>query len=261
MNPPPRTPCRTSDRVRPALAGFLAQLMLSHAANAAVVEAASPNLGWTLPDDSTSGLLHSLTLGDPGIVQSVSVRLRLSVPEGGSAWLGDLYVHLEHASGISVLMNRVGRSGSLPFGYADRGAVDVVFSDAASLGDIHRFHDALAVPESAALDSTLTGTWQPDGRATDPATVLTSSARTASLATFAGHAVAGDWNLFLADLSGGGQHRLEQWSLTFDVDVSPVPEPAHATGLAVGLLGAGLWARRLHRSRRNSETNTPSSTA
>ena len=253
MKNPCSHPNRSSNRIRSLLTSFLVLMIQHGVSNAAVVEVPSQYLGWTIPDDTTAGVLHSLTLGTPGNVESVSVRLRLSVPEGGTGWLGDLYVQLEHDSGISVLLNRVGRAADLPFGYADRGAVDVVFSDSAAAGDIHRLHAALAVPESAALDGPITGMLQPDGRIADPSTVTTGSPRTALLGGFSGHAVSGSWNLFLADLSGGGQYRLEDWSLSIDVNPSPIPEPPTTAGVSAGLLVAGLLVRRFFPIGRNGQ--------
>jgi hypothetical protein len=145
-------------------------------------------------------------------------------------------------------MNRPGRTAESPFGYSDRGGLDVVFSDTVALGDIHQLHAALAVPEQETLLETLTGVLQCAGRAVDPSSVDDTSLRTARLDGFNGHALEGTWNLFIADLSGGGQYRLRDWILTFETGAiavpEPVPEPANAAVVFAGALVTTVLLRR-----------------
>jgi hypothetical protein len=74
--------------------------------------------------------------------------------------------------------------------------------------------------------------------------VLDTTGRTAGLDRFAGHALAGDWTLFVADLSGGNPHRLDRWAVTFDLGLTPLPESGTVAAAAfLALLGAGWWIR------------------
>src|SRR2546426_5405996 len=120
---------------------------------------------------------------------------------------GDLYAYLRHDSGFSILLNRPGRTADSPSGYGDSG-FNITLSDFATR-DIHSY-GAVVTP---ATGSPLTGAWQPDGRNVDPSLVLDSTARTATLSSFAGLSASGDWTLFLADMQSGGTSALESWSL------------------------------------------------
>ena len=186
------------------------------------------NLNQVIPDNDSSGITSSQTVNLPSAaLLSVSVSLQLS-GVGSGGYNGDLYVLLSHAGASSVLLNRVGKTASNPFGYGDNG-LSVTFSDSASNGDIH-LYQTVSNPGGGLL----TGTWQPDGRRTDPGAVTDSSPRTAFLSNFAGLSNNGKWNLYLVDLSGGAQLRLDSWSLNLAV----VPEPSAWGNLFGIVLGA-----------------------
>lgn len=188
------------------------------------------NLNQVIPDNDSSGITSSQTVNLPSAaLRSVSVSLQLS-GVGSGGYNGDLYVLLSHAGASSVLLNRVGKTASNPFGYGDNG-LSVKFSDSASNGDIH-LYQTVSNPGGGLL----TGTWQPDGRRVDPGAVTASSPRTAFLSNFAGLTDNGKWNLYLVDLSGGAQLRLDSWSLNLAV----VPEPTSfgtILGIPVGAFG------------------------
>ncbi len=157
---------------------------------------------------------------------------------------GDLYVNLQHASGFSVLLNRVGKRADSLLGYGDPG-LDIVLDDQAVNGDVHVYRMTLNGSNTTPLGGGLSGTWAPDGRAVDPDTVLDTTPRTATLAGFSGANPNGQWILFVADLQGGGQFQLENWSLSF----MPIPESsgfAMATGLALLTWTGSRLARRSH---------------
>lgn len=220
---------------------------LATAAHAQVVYTSGAlNLG--IPDDTSAGIASTLNVMESEVVTSVSLALNLSVPAGDYGWFGDLYGYLQHDSGLAVLINRPGRTAANPTGYDDGQAVTITFSDAAANGDLHGYRTTLYGDESTPLAGPLTGAWQPDGRATDPALTLDTDARTALLGQFNGGSMVGNWTLFLADLSGGGQYRLDSWSLTLN-DISPVPEPA-ALGVVLGaaLVGFAAWHRHGRRT-------------
>ncbi|HTH48923.1 MAG TPA: hypothetical protein VMB21_15520, partial [Candidatus Limnocylindria bacterium] len=73
-------------------------------------------------------------------ITDVDVHFTLTNPVAGGAYNGDYYVSLQHSSGFSVLLNRVGRGEGTghaqALGYGDNG-FDVTFDDQAASGDIH----------------------------------------------------------------------------------------------------------------------------
>ena len=83
-----------------------------------------------------------------------SRRLTGSVLQLSGGYNGDLYANVQHGSGMSVLLNRVGVTDGEPFGYDDSG-MNVTFADSAA-ADIH-YYQAAASPG-------ITGgaSWQPD---------------------------------------------------------------------------------------------------
>lgn len=184
-----------------------------------------------IPDDSSNGLLNSQTVSitEPTIT-AVSVGLTIDPSPGQSAFLGDLYVYLEHNSKIAVLINRPGRTATELAGYDDNQSLSITLADGSP--DIHTYRLSPSTP----LTGSLTGTWGPDGRATDPRSVLATDNPTQLLGGFDGGDANGTWNLFVSDLSGGGAHRLASWTL--NVTTAAVPEPQ------AWLAGCGLvaWA-------------------
>lgn len=204
------------------------------------------NLFLAIPDNSAVGLAQEQVVsGISGSIASMSVQLTISSRGGGPMFNGDLFVTLNHSSGYSVLLNRVGRRPDSAAGYGDNG-FNLTLSDAA-VADIHSYRVSLGgsdlVPISTANPAApLTGTWQTDGRTADPEAVVTGSPRITSLAAFNGLDPNGTWTLFVADLGSGGLAQLESWSL----ELAVVPEPELAAA-AIGtlLLAAALARRRL----------------
>ncbi len=239
-------------RILPSL-GPLALTLLTTVMNAPVaggaVVAGSPYLGLTIPDDSNAGLALSLDIVESVPIQDLEITLDLAVPVGGSVWMGDLYAYLLHDSGFSVLLNRPGRRADDVAGYDDSVALQVTFDDDAPDGDIHTYRLALLGNESLPLASDLVGFWQPDGRAVDPAVVLASDPRSALFDSFLGLDSAGTWNLFLADLSGGGEFQIRSWNIQINDTVAAVPEPSQAGAVAfMAIAGGCLVARRRRRA-------------
>jgi autotransporter-associated beta strand protein len=119
-------------------------------------------------------------------------------------YIGDLYGYVTKDTGFSVLLNRPGRDASHPYGFYG-GGMNITLSDSAA-SDVHSANNAGGV---------LTGTYRPDGRAMDPATVVTGDSRSATLSSFNGLAAGGLWTLFLADLAPGAIHTLNSYSFNF----------------------------------------------
>lgn len=225
----------------PTLLPTAAWLGLCLAAHAQIVETYSfdtfssqPSI--SIPDGNAAGLSDVRSINSTiTTLTTVSIHLDIS-----GEFNGDLYAYLRHESGISILLNRPGRTLSSAAGYAD-GGFDITLQTSAANGDIHTYRN-LTTP---AANSPLTGTWQPDARAVDPANALDTTARTASLDVFNGMNANGQWTLFVADLQSGGTHTLNRW----DLELTGVPEPTHTT-LAIGaVLLIGCAVSKLRRSR------------
>lgn len=219
--------------------GCLALACLSSAHAAVLVT--TDNVALAIPDGSSSGLSRNINVSTPSgldTITSISVSVHVTAAPGKVGFLGDLYIYLTNGSDYAVLYNRAGRSLTMPSGYSDDQSMDVVFSESAA-NDVHRYRNILTGSSTSPLTSALTGTWQPDGRATDPASVLDTDMRTAGLDSFVGAAADGNWSLFVADLSGGGEHQLVSWTLTMDT----VPEPS-ALLLTLGALPLMMRRRR-----------------
>ena len=167
------------------------------------------NVSTEIPDNDDLGITTTHMVFDSGISQIDSVTVTINLT---GTWNGDLYAYLAHDSGFSILLNRPGRSLDNPDGSASSGMV-ITFADSAS-SDIHT-----AIPMSG---GSFTGTYQPDGRITDPLTVLDTDSRTAMLSSFSGLNADGSWTLFIADQSPGETSTLQSWSMT----ITGVPEPS-----------------------------------
>lgn len=198
------------------------------------------NLLTTIPDGSSSGVARVLAASTGGeIISNVEVQVNISATTGGSAFLGDLYLYLTNGTTSAILANRPGRSATAPAGYGDDQPMNVTFSDAGT-SDFHTYRLPLTGSAVTPLTGPLTGIWQPDGRAVDPALVVTGDPRTANLAAFNGAVADGNWSLFVADMSTGATHQLNSWTVT--LTTAPIPEPG---ALGLGLLGlAGVLGRR-----------------
>lgn len=199
--------------------------LLPMAATATTTYTDSWNVSTAIPDNDDVGYSDTRTVTVAGITEIQSVTVDLTFIGG---WNGDLYAYLVHDSGFSVLLNRPGRSVSALDGSATV-SLAVTLSDSAT-SDIHT-----AIPMSG---SNITGTFQPDGRITDPLYVLSSDARLAMLSSFTGLDANGSWTLFVADQSAGSTSTLQSWGLT----VTGVPEPSAA--LLGGLSCLFLLRRR-----------------
>ena len=154
----------------------------------------------------------------------VKTRLRagavLAITGG---WNRDFYAHLVHDTGFAVLLNCIGRTGTMT---SSSSGMLVNFDDQAGQ-DIHRSPPA----------GSITGSWQPDARTLDPGMVTNASPRSAFLGSFTGVDPKGHWTLFIADLSAGDVGTLNSWALSFTAVPEPgafIPIAAAAAFLALG---------------------------
>ena len=199
-------------------------LIMAGTASAAniITETFSLSTSAVIPDGDLSGLVQ--IINPSTTIDSIdSITMTLNTTGG---WNGDIYAYLWHDGVISVLLNRPGRTSSLPDGSASSGMTLTLADSAAT--DVHLAAGALS------------GTFQPDGRDIHPLSALDTSPRTDSLADFASHPASGEWRLFIADTATGGQATLSSWSISI-TGPSSIPEPG--TGL-LALTLAGMTTRR-----------------
>lgn len=180
----------------------------------------------TIPDNNPIGLADNRVIIGSPVASITSVEVRLIVSGG---WNGDLYAHLSHSSGFSVLLNRPGRTSLDTVGSASSG-FNITFTDDA-FSDIHTL-----IPGSGLV----TGSWQPDAREIDPDLVVDTDPRTAYLSNFQGLSPDGTWTLFVADNSASDESTLIGWGLT----ILGTPEPSRAMLMMLGSLGLMMRRRR-----------------
>ena len=190
----------------------------------------------TVPDNNPSGLSDAQTIGSSSINEIADVQVTLHISGGFN---GDLYCYVSHSSGFSVLLNRTGKTSSSAFGYADPG-FDVTFNGTAA-NDVHLYQ---TFSPSFDGQGRLTGMWQPDARNVDPANVLDTDSRTATLSSFNGLNANGKWTLFVADLHSGAVSSVDSWSL----QITGVPEPVNVALLVFGgVFACAIGVRSLAR--------------
>lgn len=221
------------------LVGVIAALVTVPSARASFTYTFTENA--LIPDGSAVGasFTHQLTDAGPalaGRITDVNVTLNLS---GG--YNGDLYAYLVHDTGFTVLVNRIGRSGTSGPGYAGS-SLHVSLDDQGLLGNIHTYGGgALTAPDGP--PATPAFSYQPDGRNVSPTTGNMTPLGTTELSSFNDLAGSGNWTLYVADVSATDQSMLTSWSL----EIAAVPEPASLLegSVAVLFLGGGLAFVRL----------------
>jgi MYXO-CTERM domain-containing protein len=237
-------------KIRSFVHSALALSALPFYAGAVVIETYAFN-GGSLPltaaDGTGSPASDTRTLSGSSIARltDVDVRVTLTNPVQAGAFNGDYYLSLQHGSGFSVLLNRVGRTAGSAEGYDDNG-FDVTFDDEASNGDVHAYRTVLGGPVDLTYTLPLTGSWAPDGRGSSPTAVLGTDARGLLLDAFDGAQANGGWTLQVIDFNGGGVASLLRWELvlTGDLFAAPIPEPAGTAALTALALGAIAAMRR-----------------
>jgi len=198
---------------------LLGMLLVTTLAAQAVIYSTNWNSGFVngtlIPDNNYSGWTDSRTLsGVSGTIQDISVTLDLA-----NGWNGDLYAYLVFGDGFSVLLDRVGHPAS-SVGYGDTG-FDVTLRLTGNPIESYQSY-----PSTFSETGQLEGNW----------------AAHSGLGSFVGLDPNGTWNLFIADLSGGGVTTVQSWGLQMDIVAVPEVESWIAAALA-GAFGA-FWLNR-----------------
>jgi subtilisin-like proprotein convertase family protein len=192
-----------------------------------------------VPDYDLNGWSSTANVNSPGNTRITGITVSLEISADASSFNSDLYGYLASPNGSTsaVLLNRVGQTTADHFGYMNSG-FNVTFA-ASAAHDIHEYQD---FSPSYSSSGQLLGTWQPDGRALDPAHpyAVPGTSRSPTLDSFLNQNPNGNWTLFLADLSSGGQSTVVSWGM----QITAVPEPGtYATLTGLGLTGFAIWKR------------------
>lgn len=193
----------------------------------------SGTLNNAIPDGNPVGITQTATFsGLSGFVTNVSVNLNIT---GG--FNGDLYAYLAGPAGqFVVLLNRVGLTGSDPFGYLNSGFNITLDNSGANV------HGYQSGSYSTNGSGQLLGTWNADGRNISPlssGSAFDAASTSANLTLLNNIIPNGTWTLFLSDLSGGGNSTLVSWGLT----IVTVPEP-QTWAMIVGGAATLVFLRR-----------------
>jgi hypothetical protein len=182
---------------------LVAALSIGHA-SAAITETYTMVNPTLIPDADLNGIVQTINVSTSGLASIDLLTVNLETSGG---WNGDLYAYLSHSGFISVLVNRPGRTVLLPDGSPTSG-MKLTLTDFAIL-DLH-----LATGE-------FNGVFQPDGRNVHPLLALDTDSRTTPLSNFTSTAPTGDWHLFIADVAGGEEATLLNWSISITGEAIP----------------------------------------
>lgn len=163
-----------------------------------------------IPDGNPAGLRRTITINENSFSQITNVSVVLIVT---GSYNGDLQATLSHAGKTAILLNGVGRDGPPDPGYPEDG-FSVLFTDQPGFhlvrGDIHLYQQVTGVLPPG---SPVTGYWNTDGRDAPIDEVTFATPRTKRLDQFLNGPPNGAWELKIADLVPGDQHRLMRWGL------------------------------------------------
>lgn len=174
-----------------------------------------PGAGGAVPDNAPGGFSSSINIG-MGVTSVNNVRL-VGLTH---TWIGDITITLTNPDNVSAtLAARVGRLANAGFGDSSNLNGQYIFANSGA--DL--WAAAGAVGDAVDIAG---GTYMVSG-------VDNAASSLSGLAT----ATSGNWTLKIVDAAGGDLGNLGEWY----VDVTPVPEPATMTALA---LGAAAMLRR-----------------
>src|ERR1041385_7864545 len=188
-----------------------------------------------IPDYPTPGVGHALNFNFSSYSQLTDLSVSFTTSGG---WNGDLYAYLSHGSGLAILLNKVGASGSDPDGYSTSGFNNITLH----LGGTTDIHGVLN-PSSG------NSTYAADGRL-----AYTDTTRANTLSVFNGVNPNGDWTLYFEDTSAGNTATLSSWA----VNIAAVPEPVTWALLIFGAaFGAVQGVQFCRRHFAATTTNSP----
>lgn len=207
-------------------------MALTSAAGAQTVSSTyNDNSVLTIPAGNPAGAVDTFNVS--GLAGSITdVQLTLNITGGFN---GALYAYLTGPLGqTTILLNRVGVTGSNPYGYNDLG-MNITLSDQGA----YNIHDYGSVA-GYSLNGTI---WAPDGRNIDPQTpggLLYAAPTTSDFSLFNNTSPNGTWTLFIANVvAGGSPADLDSASLT----ITDIPEPSGMLLGASGLIALALVRR------------------
>lgn len=201
---------------------ILALAIVAVASSSFAVTFTSASAVGTLADQvgSTPGVTTNVITVGSGILSVESITLRgLS-----HTWAGDLIITVTAPSGASVdLVRRAGATTGTSFGDSSNFLnADLTFE----VGGADLWAAAAAAPATGSLIAG--GTYAPSTNLFG-GTVATSYATT-NYSSFANQ-TAGNWTISITDAASGDTGSAGNW----EINATPVPEPATMTALALGL--------------------------
>jgi subtilisin-like proprotein convertase family protein len=211
-----------------------------------------------IPDGDLNGTALITTIGNLPSGTKVDInsfRVYLDIvgdPFGGNGDL-DIWLKSPTASGgiVVQLVNRPGYTGVNGNGYQDSG-MNVTLYDGTDPNGTHTYFGIQYYQtDSTFYDPNLsgvTGIFKTDGRNIDPmssGTAFDAAERTKTIAGLQGIDPTGDWLLFAADVSAGGNSTIRAWG----IDLTPIPEPqSYAMAIGAGLMAFAVYRRRTLKS-------------
>jgi subtilisin-like proprotein convertase family protein len=225
-----------------------------------------PTADQTIPDGDPNGTVHFGNVNAlPGgyTLDIDKFIVRLDIEGDPLAGNGDLYAYLRSPDGqkIAYLLNRPGVPLNNGVGYQDNG-LNVRLYDGkddpnhigvngqpVAFSDVHYYQDdRLYYNKDVPNPDQITGIFKSDGRTLDPQStpgLYSSATRDKTMSVFQGINPAGNWSLFIADITSGGSAKLVSWGLDF----VPIPEPQeYALAIGAALMAFGIYRRRLLKS-------------
>lgn len=187
-------------------------LLACFSMNASAVVISSTDVPKSIPDNNPAGITSVLTVGSDFIISDLNLELNVS-----HTCVPDLHIGLTSPGGTTSTLIKAANEGGILFtGCTDNFDNTVLDDDA------------------------LTNLFDGTAPYTGSFNVEHSSVVSNPLSVFDGESAYGTWTLFVADLAEEDVGRLSGWSLEFESEQAPIPEPGTIVLLSLGLAGFGL---------------------